>query len=111
MLKARKHTWFDWHFIVLGVVVGVGFLYGVSSFLGSAIFSLASPLPLALWPEPHLSVGGFRVHHWMVGLVIIGVGCIVRGRIGSVLLGAGLVFVADDAYDLIYSVSSLSPNI
>ncbi len=89
---------FQFKYVIVGVIAGILFLLTASTCCAGTSFQIYS---LGLFPEPTLTVAGFHMHHWIIGGILVGVGLWVRGRLGSVVLGTGVLLLLDDLPDLI----------
>lgn len=77
----------------LGLVFGLAFLMLMSNFpMGDISLSIVSGTTL--------TITGFRVHHWLLGVGCLFVGWFFKGKMGSLILGLGLAFFIDDLTDL-----------
>ena len=81
------------------VFLAIGCVIGMFSLLFFKYFPQGN-ISLSIVSGTTLSIGGFRFHHWLIGGVCLFLGWFVKGKIGSALLGFGLILLLDDLGDL-----------
>ena len=92
MLKTKQTL--DFIFVLIGVVTGFASFLVINAFpLGDLTFSIVSGTTL--------TVGDFRIHHYIIGVAFFFVGFFIKGKIGSFLLGFGSILLLDDVGDLL----------
>ena len=92
MLKTNLKL--DFIFVVIGVVAGFASFLVINAFLlGDLTFSIVSGTTL--------TIGGLRIHHYLIGLSISIAGLIIKRKLGSFLVGFGAALMFDDLGELV----------
>ena len=85
-------------YFIAGFITGFILLMFWGVFTEGLIFTLQSMLSPS---GGQVYIYGFRVKHWMIGIIAIIAGYLYRGKHGDFLIGFGSILVIDEIGELI----------